>query len=53
MDITYYGHSCFGARIGNKHVLFDPFITPNDLAKNKVKIEQIAGRLHPAFSRSR
>lgn len=41
MDITYYGHSCFGAKIGNKHVLFDPFITYNELAKDKVKLDQI------------
>jgi len=34
MDITYYGHSCFGVEISGKHLLFDPFITPNDLAKN-------------------
>lgn len=34
MNITYYGHSCFGVEINGKHLLFDPFITPNDLAKN-------------------
>ncbi|MBI3517861.1 MAG: metal-dependent hydrolase [Bacteroidetes bacterium] len=34
MDITYYGHSCFGVKINGKHILFDPFITPNELAKN-------------------
>jgi L-ascorbate metabolism protein UlaG (beta-lactamase superfamily) len=34
MNITFYGHSCFGAEINNKHLLFDPFITPNELAKN-------------------
>jgi L-ascorbate metabolism protein UlaG (beta-lactamase superfamily) len=34
MDITYYGHSCFGVEINGKHILFDPFITPNELAKN-------------------
>ena len=33
MKITYYGHSCFAAEIKGKHVLFDPFITPNPLAK--------------------
>lgn len=34
MNITYYGHSCFGILVGGKHLLFDPFISPNDLAKN-------------------
>lgn len=34
MKITYYGHSCFGAQIIGKHLLFDPFITPNELAKS-------------------
>jgi len=34
MDITYYGHSCFGIVINGKNLLFDPYITPNPLAKN-------------------
>ena len=34
MKFTYYGHSCFEIQIQNKKVLFDPFITPNALAKN-------------------
>ncbi len=34
MKITYYGHSCFTVEAGGKKILFDPFITPNDLAKN-------------------
>lgn len=34
MNITYYGHSCFGVEINSKHLLFDPFIIPNELAKN-------------------
>jgi L-ascorbate metabolism protein UlaG (beta-lactamase superfamily) len=33
MKITYYGHSCFGVVLGGKHLLFDPFITPNELAR--------------------
>ena len=32
MEITYYGHSCFSVKIGQKTVLFDPFITPNEKA---------------------
>lgn len=34
MNITYYGHSCFGVEVNGKHLLFDPFISPNELAKN-------------------
>lgn len=34
MNITYYGHSCFGIEINGKYLLFDPFITPNELAKD-------------------
>ncbi|WP_432326598.1 MBL fold metallo-hydrolase [Mucilaginibacter sp. P25] len=32
MKITYYGHSCFSVFAGGKNLLFDPFITPNELA---------------------
>lgn len=34
MNITYYGHSCFGVEVNGKKLVFDPFITPNELAKN-------------------
>ena len=34
MNITYYGHSCFGVEIKGKHLLFDPFISSNELARN-------------------
>jgi L-ascorbate metabolism protein UlaG (beta-lactamase superfamily) len=33
VKFTYYGHSCFSVVAGGKTLLFDPFITPNDLAK--------------------
>ncbi len=33
MNITYYGHSCFGVEVNGSHLLFDPFITPNKLAE--------------------
>lgn len=32
MQYTYYGHSCFSVVINGKHLLFDPFITHNELA---------------------
>lgn len=45
MNITYYGHSCFGVEIKGKHILFDPFISPNEMAKqidaNTVKADYI------------
>ncbi|MEL7002844.1 MAG: metal-dependent hydrolase [Bacteroidota bacterium] len=34
MQITYFGHACFEILIGGKKLLFDPFITPNELAKD-------------------
>jgi L-ascorbate metabolism protein UlaG (beta-lactamase superfamily) len=34
MKFTYYGHSCFQVDTGGKKLLFDPFITGNDLAKH-------------------
>lgn len=33
MKLTYYGHSCFSVVVSGKTLLFDPFITPNPLAK--------------------
>jgi L-ascorbate metabolism protein UlaG (beta-lactamase superfamily) len=45
MKITYYGHACFAAEISGKHLLFDPFITQNPLAKavdvKKIKADYI------------
>jgi L-ascorbate metabolism protein UlaG (beta-lactamase superfamily) len=34
MKINYHGHSCFSAEVNGKTLLFDPFITPNELAKH-------------------
>ncbi len=33
MKLTYYGHSCFQVEIKGKKIVFDPFITYNELAK--------------------
>ncbi|MGA2870194.1 MAG: metal-dependent hydrolase [Verrucomicrobiota bacterium] len=45
MKITYYGHACFSAEINGKHLLFDPFISQNPLAKavdiNKIKADYV------------
>lgn len=32
MQLTFYGHACFGLEIGGKHLLLDPFISPNPAA---------------------
>jgi L-ascorbate metabolism protein UlaG (beta-lactamase superfamily) len=34
MKVTYYGHACFGAQVAGKALLFDPFITGNELARS-------------------
>jgi len=34
MKFTYYGHSCFSVKVKGKHLLFDPFISGNEMAKN-------------------
>lgn len=34
MKFTYYGHSCFALETGGKKLLFDPFISHNELAKH-------------------
>ena len=34
MTLTYYGHSCFGLEHNGTNILFDPFISPNEMAKN-------------------
>ncbi|NEM97511.1 metal-dependent hydrolase [Pontibacter burrus] len=34
MEITYYGQSCFLIKIGDHSILFDPFISLNELAKD-------------------
>ena len=33
MELTYYGHSSFLLKTNGKSILFDPFISPNPLAK--------------------
>ena len=45
MKLTYYGHSCFGIETNGNHILIDPYITDNELAKHievdKVKCDYI------------
>src|SRR3954469_18746997 len=41
MKFTYYGHACFAVQAGGKTLLFDPFISPNPLAK-KIEVSKVA-----------
>ncbi len=45
MKFTFYGHACFSIETGGKKILFDPFITGNELAKdidiNSIKADYI------------
>jgi L-ascorbate metabolism protein UlaG (beta-lactamase superfamily) len=45
MQITYYGHSCFLVETNGKKLLFDPFISFNELAKhidvNSIEVDYI------------
>jgi len=40
MKVTYYGHSCFAVRALNRTLLFDPFITGNELAR-EIDVKQV------------
>ncbi len=40
MKIKFLGHACFIIEFGGKQLLFDPFISPNDLAK-EIEIEAL------------
>lgn len=40
MKFTFYGHACFLVELAGQKILFDPFITYNELAKD-VKIDSI------------
>ncbi|GAC1399792.1 MAG: metal-dependent hydrolase [Sediminibacterium sp.] len=41
MQLTSYGHSCFSVTIKGKKILFDPFITYNELAKDIIDVNSI------------
>jgi L-ascorbate metabolism protein UlaG (beta-lactamase superfamily) len=41
MNFTYYGHSCFSVEIKGTKLLFDPFITPNELANKVIDVDTI------------
>ncbi|MDR5590851.1 metal-dependent hydrolase [Christiangramia sp. SM2212] len=41
MEITFYGQNTLALKIGEINVLVDPFITGNDLSKDKVDIKDL------------
>lgn len=41
MKFTYYGHSCFLVETGGKKILFDPFISGNELAAGIVDAAKV------------
>lgn len=41
MKITFYGQNCLGIEVKGKNILVDPFITGNDLAKDKIDINEL------------
>ncbi len=41
MKLSFFGHSCFQVEVKGKKILFDPFITYNELAK-EVNLDSIA-----------
>ena len=40
MQFTYYGHACFSVVVNGKTLLFDPFISYNELAKS-INVDEI------------
>ncbi len=42
MKLTYFGHSCFSVDVKGKKLLFDPFITYNELANNIIDVDKLA-----------
>lgn len=42
MKLTYFGHSCFSVEVKGKKLLFDPFITYNELANNIIDVDKLA-----------
>lgn len=41
MNLTYYGHATFQVEIKGKKILFDPFVTYNELAKGIVDVNAL------------
>ncbi|WP_121665671.1 metal-dependent hydrolase [Mesonia aquimarina] len=41
MKISFYGQNSLGIEVSGKHIIVDPFITGNDLAKDKIDINKL------------
>lgn len=41
MKFTFYGHSCFALEVAGKTILFDPFISGNPKAADKINLADI------------
>ncbi len=41
MKLTFYGHACFSTVISGKTILFDPFITPNEMTHGIISLDNI------------
>jgi L-ascorbate metabolism protein UlaG (beta-lactamase superfamily) len=41
MNFKYYGHSCFLVEVKGTKLLFDPFITPNELANKVIDVDTV------------
>jgi len=41
MKITFYGQNSLAIEVAGKHLIVDPFMTGNDLAKHKVDIKEL------------
>ena len=41
MKLTYFGQSGFSIEVSGKHLVFDPFISGNPLAKDKIDVNSI------------
>ncbi len=41
MKLTYLGHASLSVNMGGKDLIFDPFITDNELAKN-IDVDSLA-----------
>jgi L-ascorbate metabolism protein UlaG (beta-lactamase superfamily) len=48
MKLTYYGQSTVELVADGKTLLFDPFITPNELAKH-IDVNSLKPRLYPGI----
>ncbi len=46
MKITFYGQNSLAIQIKDTHIIVDPFITGNDLSKDKVDIMDSKSRLY-------